>query len=227
MVVGSRCQPCRCNDNTDPNMLFTDCHPLTGECLSCMHNTAGLHCHVCAPGYYGDAIGAKNCTKCNCSSCGTESCDPHTGQCHCKPGVTGPRCEQCQVGMFGFSSCSGCRQCECDASAALVQPCESQSGQCACQPGVTGPTCRQCAPGYWDYGPDGCKKCDCRGGHCDPRTGDCRCPDGMTGKQCDICTQQHTVPVETKHGVHCETCDSCVMVLLQDLEEINSVTSAL
>ncbi|XP_013886048.1 laminin subunit alpha-5 [Austrofundulus limnaeus] len=221
MVVGSRCQPCRCNDNTDPNMLFTDCHPLTGECLSCMHNTAGLHCHVCAPGYYGDAIGAKNCTKCNCSSCGTESCDPHTGQCHCKPGVTGPRCEQCQVGMFGFSSCSGCRQCECDASAALVQPCESQSGQCACQPGVTGPTCRQCAPGYWDYGPDGCKKCDCRGGHCDPRTGDCRCPDGMTGKQCDICTQQHTVPVETKHGVHCETCDSCVMVLLQDLEEIN------
>lgn len=155
MVVGSRCQPCRCNDNTDPNMLFTDCHPLTGECLSCMHNTAGLHCHVCAPGYYGDAIRAKNCTsessfrpsssssssshlaaavgalntnllsfssspkssksqffydqtcfffvcfqfypECNCSSCGTESCDPHTGQCRCKPGVTGPRCGQCQV----------------------------------------------------------------------------------------------------------------------------------
>uniref|UniRef100_A0A8D3ECX5 Laminin subunit alpha 3 n=1 Tax=Scophthalmus maximus TaxID=52904 RepID=A0A8D3ECX5_SCOMX len=48
MVLGSRCQPCHCHDNTDPNMLFTDCHPLTGECLSCMHNTAGPHsCDSC------------------------------------------------------------------------------------------------------------------------------------------------------------------------------------
>lgn len=44
-------------------MLFTDCHPLTGECLSCMHNSAGPHCDTCAPGYYGDAITAKNCTS--------------------------------------------------------------------------------------------------------------------------------------------------------------------
>ena len=44
-------------------MLFTDCHPLTGECLSCMHDTAGPHCGACAPGYYGDAIAAKNCTS--------------------------------------------------------------------------------------------------------------------------------------------------------------------
>uniref|UniRef100_A0A096M5Y4 Uncharacterized protein n=1 Tax=Poecilia formosa TaxID=48698 RepID=A0A096M5Y4_POEFO len=65
MVLGSRCQPCHCNGNTDPNMLFTDCHPLTGECLSCMHNTAGPHCDICAPGYHGDAIHAKNCTMCD------------------------------------------------------------------------------------------------------------------------------------------------------------------
>ena len=63
MVLGSTCQLCHCNDNTDPNMLFTDCHPLTGECLSCMHNTAGPHCDTCAPGYYGDAITAKNCSS--------------------------------------------------------------------------------------------------------------------------------------------------------------------
>uniref|UniRef100_A0A8D3DC26 Laminin subunit alpha-5 n=1 Tax=Scophthalmus maximus TaxID=52904 RepID=A0A8D3DC26_SCOMX len=63
MVLGSRCQPCHCHDNTDPNMLFTDCHPLTGECLSCMHNTAGPHCDICAPGYHGDAVAAKNCTS--------------------------------------------------------------------------------------------------------------------------------------------------------------------
>uniref|UniRef100_A0A3Q2QRQ9 Laminin EGF-like domain-containing protein n=1 Tax=Fundulus heteroclitus TaxID=8078 RepID=A0A3Q2QRQ9_FUNHE len=91
--------PCHCNGNTDPNMLFTDCHPLTGQCLSCMHNTAGPHCDICAPGYYGDAVRARNCTKCNCSPCGTESCDHNTGQCRCKPGVTGPLCDRCQVGF--------------------------------------------------------------------------------------------------------------------------------
>ncbi|XP_035512224.1 laminin subunit alpha-5 [Morone saxatilis] len=221
MVLGSRCQLCHCHGNTDPNMLFTDCHPLTGECLSCMHNTAGPHCDICAPGYYGDAITAKNCTKCDCSPCGTESCDPHTGQCRCKAGVTGPRCERCLDGSFGFDSCSGCRQCDCDASAALVQPCDPRSGQCSCQPGVNGPNCRQCAPGYWDYGPNGCRKCNCRGGRCDPRTGECRCPDGMTGKQCDVCSQKYSVPIDHDHSMHCEPCDSCVIVLLEDLDKMN------
>ncbi|XP_026188237.1 laminin subunit alpha-5 isoform X2 [Mastacembelus armatus] len=221
MVLGSRCQPCHCHGNTDPNMLFTDCHPLTGDCQSCMHNTAGPHCDTCAPGHYGDAITARNCTKCNCFPCGTESCDPQTGQCRCKPGVTGPRCERCKDGSFGFGSCSGCRDCGCDASAALVQPCDPQSGQCACRPGVNGPNCKQCAPGYWDYGPNGCKKCNCRGGRCDPRTGECHCPNGVTGKQCDTCLQKYSVPVMNQHGMHCEMCDSCVIVLLEDLDKMN------
>ncbi|XP_039878777.1 laminin subunit alpha-5 isoform X1 [Simochromis diagramma] len=221
VVLGSRCQTCDCSGNSDPNMLFTDCHPLTGHCLSCMHNTAGPRCESCAPGYYGDAINAKNCTQCDCSPCGTESCDPHSGQCRCKPGVTGPLCDRCEDGSFGFDSCSGCRKCDCDSAAALVQPCDPQSGRCACRPGVSDSSCRQCAPGFWDYGPNGCKKCDCRGGHCDPRTGECRCPDGMTGRQCDVCLQRYSVPTEDRHGVHCELCDSCVVVLLEDLERLD------
>ncbi|CAG6021972.1 unnamed protein product [Menidia menidia] len=226
MILGSRCQPCDCHGNTDPNMLFTDCHPLTGRCQGCMHNTAGERCQTCAPGYYGDAVLAKNCTECSCSPCGTESCDPHTGQCRCKEGVTGPRCDRCEDGSFGFGSCSGCRRCDCDASAALVQPCDPQSGQCACRPGVNGPGCRQCAPGFWDYGPDGCKRCDCRGGRCDPRTGECRCPDGMAGRQCDTCVHKHSVPVEDQHGLHCQPCDSCVIVLLEDLDRLGANFSA-
>ncbi|CDR01274.1 unnamed protein product [Oncorhynchus mykiss] len=63
MVIGSTCQPCHCHDNTDPNMLFSDCDGLTGECHSCMHNTAGTHCEICAPGFHGDAVTAKNCTS--------------------------------------------------------------------------------------------------------------------------------------------------------------------
>uniref|UniRef100_A0A672R3F9 Laminin subunit alpha-5 n=1 Tax=Sinocyclocheilus grahami TaxID=75366 RepID=A0A672R3F9_SINGR len=204
MVIGSTCQPCNCNGNSDPNMLFSDCHPLTGDCQSCMHNSAGPHCEICAPGFYGDAITAKNCTRCNCSPCGTERCDPHTGQCHCKPGVVGAHCDLCEHGAFGFDTCSGCRKCDCDAAAALVQPCDPVKGTCACQPGVNGPNCRQCAPGYWGYSPNGCKKCECRGGRCDPRTGECHCAAGLTGKQCDTCLNKYSVPVLHGADVHCQ-----------------------
>ncbi|XP_016088609.1 laminin subunit alpha-5-like [Sinocyclocheilus grahami] len=207
MVIGSTCQPCNCNGNSDPNMLFSDCHPLTGDCQSCMHNSAGPHCEICAPGFYGDAITAKNCTRCNCSPCGTERCDPHTGQCHCKPGVVGAHCDLCEHGAFGFDTCSGCRKCDCDAAAALVQPCDPVKGTCACQPGVNGPNCRQCAPGYWGYSPNGCKKCECRGGRCDPRTGECHCAAGLTGKQCDTCLNKYSVPVLHGADVHCQLVD--------------------
>ncbi|XP_056106000.1 laminin subunit alpha-5 isoform X1 [Rhinichthys klamathensis goyatoka] len=223
MVIGSTCQPCNCNGNSDSNMLFSDCHPLTGECQSCMHNSAGPHCEICAPGFYGDAITAKNCTRCSCSPCGTAHCDPHTGQCHCKPGVLGSHCDSCEDGAFGFDSCTGCRKCDCEAAAALVQPCDPANGSCACRPGVNGPNCRQCAPGYWDYSPNGCKKCECRGGRCDPRTGECRCTTGLTGKQCDTCLSQHSVLVQHGADVHCQPCDSCVMVLLEDLDKINQL----
>ncbi|XP_031422129.1 laminin subunit alpha-5 isoform X2 [Clupea harengus] len=218
MVIGSTCLPCRCHDNTDPNMLFSDCHPLTGECQGCMHDTAGPQCEICAPGFYGDAVIAKNCTKCNCSPCGTASSDPHTGQCQCKSGVTGDLCDRCEDGAFGFGSCSGCQRCDCEASAALQQPCDPKSGSCACQPGANGPHCRQCAPGYWDYGPNGCKKCACKAGRCDPRTGECRCADGLTGKQCDTCINKHSVLVQRGDMSYCEPCDTCVIVLLKDLD---------
>uniref|UniRef100_A0A8C1UB59 Laminin, alpha 5 n=1 Tax=Cyprinus carpio TaxID=7962 RepID=A0A8C1UB59_CYPCA len=154
---------------------------------------------------------------CNCSPCGTERCDPHTGQCQCKPGVLGAHCDRCEDGAFGFDTCTGCRKCDCDAAAALVQPCDPVNGTCACQPGVNGPNCRQCAPGYWDYSPNGCKKCECRGGRCDPRTGECHCAAGLTGKQCDTCLSKYSVPVLHGADVDCH----CVIVLLEDLDKTN------
>lgn len=44
-------------------MLFSSCDSLTGTCMGCMHHTAGVRCEVCAPGFYGDAVAAKNCTR--------------------------------------------------------------------------------------------------------------------------------------------------------------------
>ncbi|CAB1335848.1 unnamed protein product, partial [Coregonus sp. 'balchen'] len=146
MVIGSTCQPCRCHDNTDPNMLFSDCDGLTGECHSCMHNTAGTTQSAPSVTHHPRTT-TWSCYDnpcliypgCNCSPCGTASCDPHTGQCQCKPGVSGLSCDCCEDGAFGYDSCSGCRRCDCDAAAALVQPCDPRNGSCACQPGVKGP----------------------------------------------------------------------------------------
>ncbi|RMB95824.1 hypothetical protein DUI87_27938 [Hirundo rustica rustica] len=220
LVIGSSCQPCDCSGNTDPNMLFSSCDSLTGACSGCMHHTAGARCELCAPGYYGDAMVAKNCTQCNCSPCGTESCHPQTGQCFCKTGVTGQRCDRCEEGYYGFEGCSGCRRCDCDVGA-VGSSCHVQSGQCSCLPGVSGSRCHQCAPGYWGFGQGGCTKCECRGGSCDPRTGECTCPSGLTGKQCDVCLREHEILVANGPGsMKCEVCDSCVLLLLEDLQSI-------
>ncbi|KAK1157833.1 hypothetical protein AOXY_G24001 [Acipenser oxyrinchus oxyrinchus] len=224
MVIGSSCQPCQCNGNTDTNMLFSDCDSLMGVCIGCIHNTAGPHCEICAPGYFGDAIIAKNCTNCNCSPCGTASCDPRTGQCQCKPGATGARCDRCKDGFYGYDSCTGCQRCDCDSAAALTQACNPQNGQCSCQPGVSGPQCLQCAPGFWGYTSDGCTRCDCKGGSCNPRSGECTCSDGLTGKQCDSCLQKLAVPVVNGQGsLNCQTCDSCVVMLLDDLDSMKGL----
>lgn len=61
MVIGNSCKRCNCNSNSDPNLIFNECHNVTGHCQHCWGNTAGANCERCAPGFYGDAISAKNC----------------------------------------------------------------------------------------------------------------------------------------------------------------------
>ena len=59
------CSDCQCSGNID----LTDsnsCDRLTGVCISCLSNTAGLQCERCADGFYGDAVAAKNCTGKEC-----------------------------------------------------------------------------------------------------------------------------------------------------------------
>ncbi|XP_035865899.1 laminin subunit alpha-5 isoform X3 [Phyllostomus discolor] len=231
LVLGSSCRPCNCSGNGDPNLLFNDCDPLTGACRTCLHHTAGPHCETCAPGFYGNALLPGNCTRCDCSPCGTEACDPHTGQCLCKAGVTGPRCDRCQEGHFGFDGCGGCRPCAC-GPASEGSDCHPQSGQCPCRPGAGGLQCRECAAGHWGHPEQGCRRCQCQGGHCDVHTGRCTCPPGLSGDRCDSCSQQHQVPVPVPGrpgapGVHCEVCDHCVVLLLDDLERLGGLLPAI
>ncbi|KFV64282.1 Laminin subunit alpha-4 [Dryobates pubescens] len=78
LLIGSTCKKCDCSGNSDPNLIFEDCDEVTGQCRNCLHHTAGFRCERCAPGFYGDARLAKNCTECNC---GGRMCDSQTGEC--------------------------------------------------------------------------------------------------------------------------------------------------
>uniref|UniRef100_A0A8C1DRI4 Laminin, alpha 4 n=1 Tax=Cyprinus carpio carpio TaxID=630221 RepID=A0A8C1DRI4_CYPCA len=78
MELGNSCKKCDCNGNSDPNLIFNECNNVTGQCLNCWGNTSGDNCERCAPGFYGDAISAKDCRECDCPE---ENCDMHTGEC--------------------------------------------------------------------------------------------------------------------------------------------------
>uniref|UniRef100_A0A8C3AD10 Laminin, alpha 4 n=1 Tax=Cyclopterus lumpus TaxID=8103 RepID=A0A8C3AD10_CYCLU len=189
MAIGNSCKRCDCNSNSDPNLIFNECHNMTGHCQHCWGNTGGANCERCAPGFYGDAISAKNCRECECNECGTSSCDDRKGVCHCKPGVTGRLCDQCEVrgsAYFGFSSCQGCRRCEC-GPASIRSTCHPLTHSCPCRPGAGGRYCERCLPGYWDYSPAGCQKCDCESGHCDMHTGECLLEAATVNLCCDEC----------------------------------------
>ncbi|XP_030055081.1 laminin subunit alpha-4 [Microcaecilia unicolor] len=201
LLMGSTCRKCDCSGNSDPNLIFEDCDEVTGQCRNCLHNTTGFNCELCAPGYYGDARVATNCTACPCKTCGTEVCDGITGQCRCKPGVTGRFCSHCEVGYYGYDSCTGCQRCRC-GPASRDSNCDPVTQQCQCQPGADGLNCERCKSGFWNYGPAGCQRCGCGGGPCDSRTGECVAEDP-------------NAPAAT----HCSmfTCDKCIWDLIDDL----------
>jgi hypothetical protein len=57
------CQPCQCNNNVDPSAPG-NCDRLTGRCLKCMYNTAGVYCDQCKAGYFGDPLAPNPADKC-------------------------------------------------------------------------------------------------------------------------------------------------------------------
>ena len=75
----------------------------------CLLNVEGARCERCSPGYYGFDSGA-GCMPCGCNTEGSLDglCHVDTGQCNCRPGVTGLLCNECATGFFGFSQ-DGCQ----------------------------------------------------------------------------------------------------------------------
>lgn len=212
-VEGGFCQPCQCSGNIDTNAIDS-CDSVTGECLHCLNNTYGEICHLCAPGYFGDAVERKDCQQCQCTECGMARCDSYNGICECKSNVVGETCDRCEVDHFGYESCNGCEPCDCGVASNSTQ-CDETTGQCSCKPGVTGRKCDRCIAGYWNYGPEGCISCGCNTGYsigasCNTTTGQCSCLPGVIGEKCDHCPYRYVL----KEGDGCYGCDSCIDDLL-------------
>nr|KAF6341479.1 hypothetical protein mMyoMyo1_011899 [Myotis myotis] len=205
-VAGGSCQPCQCNDNLDFSIPGS-CDSLSGACLICKPGTTGRYCELCADGYFGDAVDARNCQPCRCHANGSfsEVCHTQTGQCECRPNVQGRRCDECKPETFGLQSPRGCVPCNCNSFGSKSFDCE-ESGQCWCQPGVTGKKCDHCAHGYFNFQEGGCTACDCShlGNNCDPKTGRCICPPNTIGDQCSQC-----VPNTWGHSIisGCKACN--------------------
>ncbi|NXJ11488.1 LAMB3 protein, partial [Odontophorus gujanensis] len=114
MASGRGCQPCNCNPSGSHS---THCNQFTGQC-QCREGFTGRTCsaaqqeQICPDRHFGDVrIG---CTECNCDFRGTEDvgCDKSTGHCLCRPGITGPRCDQCQRDHCStYPSCEPCHPC--------------------------------------------------------------------------------------------------------------------
>uniref|UniRef100_I3LGD9 Agrin n=1 Tax=Sus scrofa TaxID=9823 RepID=I3LGD9_PIG len=129
-----------------------------------------LHCAQAPYGCCQDnitaarGVGLAGCpSSCQCNPHGSYSgtCDPATGQCSCRPGVGGLKCDRCEPGFWNFRGIvtdgrSGCTPCSCDPQGAVRDDCEQMTGLCSCKPGVAGPKCGQCPDGH-ALGPAGCE----------------------------------------------------------------------
>ncbi|KAG1688573.1 Laminin subunit alpha-1 [Nymphon striatum] len=201
LAPGNFCQPCDCNNNTDPGDIGI-CDTSSGECLKCIGNTDGWRCELCEDGYYGNAL-KQNCQGKNlgpifqlatCNPYGSISakCDQKTGKCTCRPNFVGDKCDRCAEG-FG-SMAEGCRPCNCNPVGSLSKSCNPQSGICECKPGVFGTKCDSCLDGYYGFSAQGCQWCGCDPDganttyNCDEISGQCVCKDLVVGRACDRCT---------------------------------------
>ncbi|XP_071778073.2 usherin [Centroberyx gerrardi] len=213
------CRPCNCHTAGTVNGSM-ECEQVGGQCR-CKAAVTGRQCADCLPGWYGlQAWRPRGCVRCNCSDIGVigtsggrdPSCDQGTGQCQCKPHVTGLSCDRCEFGYWNLSHADGCVLCDCDPLGSLSSFCEPEGGQCECKAGVGGQRCDSCGRGSYGLRLEGsCAPCNCSkegtvaGTECDPHTGQCVCKEHVEGRRCDSCRRGYH-SLERRNSLGCLPC---------------------
>ncbi|EAL39720.3 AGAP007849-PA, partial [Anopheles gambiae str. PEST] len=93
-----QCSPCPCPE-TRKN--FARGCTVRGSDVHCICKTGytGALCDSCMRGYFGHPhLDNGHCEACECNREGSMSdeCDHFTGECHCRPGITGRKCDRCE-----------------------------------------------------------------------------------------------------------------------------------
>ncbi|XP_047134204.1 laminin subunit gamma-1 [Hydra vulgaris] len=210
------CEKCNCNEHTT-TCVYSDLLR-TGVCQNCQHNTRGVKCDRCIDGYYRnisrDLSDENVCIPCDCYPPGitddgkclqNPTGTQQLGQCNCKNGIYGRRCDQCVPGKWGYSKLSdgACIDCSCNSFGTQNsnQLCDPYTGNCFCKSFITGRACDTCKDGYYIF-PTSIKKdcvpCPCNVGgsfpSCDKSSGTCSCKPGVIGLKCDMVDSGYFFP---------------------------------
>ncbi|XP_017739471.1 PREDICTED: laminin subunit alpha-3 [Rhinopithecus bieti] len=152
------CKPCSCG----PRL----CEEMTGQCR-CPPRTVRPQCEVCETHSFSFHPMA-GCEGCNCSRRGImeaamPECDRDSGQCRCKPRITGRQCDRCASGFYRFPECVPCN---CNRDGTEPGVCDPGTGACLCKENVEGTECNVCRKGSFHLdpaNPKGCTSCFCFG----------------------------------------------------------------
>ncbi|KAJ0055624.1 hypothetical protein NL108_006465, partial [Boleophthalmus pectinirostris] len=100
---------CECNGHSNKCRFSMEVFQQSGRksggvCQKCRHHTAGRHCQYCQNGYTRDhtkpLTHRRVCQPCQCHPLGAVGrwCNQTSGQCLCREGVAGLRCNRCAPG---------------------------------------------------------------------------------------------------------------------------------
>uniref|UniRef100_A0A8C3N6E6 Laminin subunit alpha-1 n=1 Tax=Geospiza parvula TaxID=87175 RepID=A0A8C3N6E6_GEOPR len=190
LSAGNKCEKCNCHNKAEDcyynqsiadQKRSMDIHGQFiggGVCLNCTQHTTGINCEMCADGYFRphkvSPYEDHPCYPCGCDPFGSLSSvcvkDEHhsdsqrgtwPGQCQCREGYAGEKCDRC---AFGYQSYPNCLRCNCSLVGSINEdPCTEP---CLCKENVEGENCDLCKPGFYNLqerNPQGCTECFCFG----------------------------------------------------------------